>query len=154
MDMLGDAPSISLHTLRRRWLSHSLVTNFLRILWVVVVLLGELGVFLTSISGCSWPTVNSGNVRLSFCTRSRRANITPRWQPGLPATHVLLLADTQVQHRALFPSSADWVGGFRRLVAELYLRKSWNAVLRLRPDAVIFLGDMISNGRAAQDQGQ
>ena len=32
-------------------------------------------------------------------------------------------------------------------MVDLNLRKSWWATLRLRPDMVIFLGDMMDNGR-------
>lgn len=34
-------------------------------------------------------------------------------------------------------------------MVDLNLRKSWRAALSLKPDAVIFLGDMMDGGRAA-----
>ena len=34
-----------------------------------------------------------------------------------------------------------------RLVADLNLRKNWHASLKHKPDAIVFLGDMMDNGR-------
>ena len=34
-----------------------------------------------------------------------------------------------------------------QFIVDLNLRKSWRAVRRQRPDAVVFLGDMMDNGR-------
>jgi hypothetical protein len=32
------------------------------------------------------------------------------------------------------------------------LRKSWHVTSRLKPDTVVFLGDMLANGRGAKDK--
>lgn len=42
--------------------SHGLVSNVLRLLWVVIVIAGELGAFYWSLAGCRWPAVTSGHV--------------------------------------------------------------------------------------------
>lgn len=68
----------------------------------------------------------------------------------VPMTHVLLLADTQIQHPALFAEGSWWSNSFRHILFELNLRKSWRVTSRLKPDAVIFLGDMLSNGKGAR----
>ena len=39
-------------------------------------------------------------------------------------------------------------------VVDLYLRKSWWATLRLRPDVIIFLGDMMDGGRFAMSDAE
>lgn len=35
-----------------------------------------------------------------------------------------------------------------QFVVDLQLRKAWRTALATRPDAVVFLGDMLDNGRA------
>ncbi|KAJ3498475.1 hypothetical protein NLJ89_g10214 [Agrocybe chaxingu] len=64
--------------------------------------------------------------------------------------HVLLIGDPQVQHPALTPKGSWWANPVRRILFELNLRKSWHVTARLRPDAVIFLGDMLANGKSAE----
>lgn len=34
-----------------------------------------------------------------------------------------------------------------QFIVDLNIRKSWRAVLRRRPEQVVFLGDMMDNGR-------
>ncbi|KAF8161232.1 hypothetical protein B0H34DRAFT_796052 [Crassisporium funariophilum] len=111
--------------------SHTLVTNALRLSWVVVVIIGELGAFFWSLSACRWPKLDLGH-----------KNVKP--------THVLLLADTQVQHVALTAKGSWGANPIRRVMFELNLRKSWHVTSRLKPHAVIFLGDMLANGKAAR----
>lgn len=36
-------------------------------------------------------------------------------------------------------------------MVDLNLRKSWRATLRLKPNAIVFLGDMMDGGRFAMD---
>jgi predicted phosphodiesterase len=62
----------------------------------------------------------------------------------------LLVADTQIQHHLLLPKESWWFHPLRRVIFELNLRKSWHVTSYLRPDAVVFLGDMLSNGKAAK----
>ncbi|KAH9485010.1 hypothetical protein JR316_0001914 [Psilocybe cubensis] len=113
--------------------SHTLVTNALRLLWVVLVIWGDLGAFFWSLSDCSWPEVKTGNVRQSPQT-----------------THVLLVADPQVQHTLLLSPGSWWANPLRRAMFELNMQKSWHVTMRLRPHVVIFLGDMLANGKAAR----
>ena len=65
-------------------------------------------------------------------------------------THVVLLADPHVPHPRLSypPNSKPWINLFRQGMEELFMRKSWNVVMRLgRVDAVIIVGDMLDTGR-------
>ena len=50
---------------RSHFYSHTLITNALRLLWVVVVISGELGAFFWSLSGCRWPSIDLGHVNHS-----------------------------------------------------------------------------------------
>ncbi|PPQ93724.1 hypothetical protein CVT25_013063 [Psilocybe cyanescens] len=150
--------SFTLSTPRRSHLySHTLVTNALRLLWVVLVIWGDLGAFFWSLSDCSWPEVETGNVRLiiinglfvSFLIYDlsfvlQKARQSPR------TTHVLLVADPQVQHTLLLSPRSWWANPLRRAVFELNMQKSWHVTMRLKPHVVIFLGDMLANGKAAK----
>ena len=51
---------------RRRLFSPVFVTNALRLLWVVFVIGGELGIFFWSLSGCRWPSIDLGHVGSPF----------------------------------------------------------------------------------------
>lgn len=64
--MLSDA----YQPIQRPYISrqHVLITNTLRLAWVVIVLSGELGAFFWSLSGCNWPELNLGKVSLLFWT--------------------------------------------------------------------------------------
>ncbi|KAF9565550.1 hypothetical protein CPC08DRAFT_683670 [Agrocybe pediades] len=115
--------------------SHTVITNALRLLWVVVVIWGDLGSFFWSLSACRWPRVDIGHKLKNE-----------------PATsHVLLVADPQVQHSALLAPGSWWANPIRRIIFELNLRKSWHVTSRLKPRAIIFLGDMLANGKAARN---
>lgn len=129
----GFQQKLSTSSAPRHLCSHVFVTNALRLLWVVFIIGGELGIFFWSLSGCHWPSVNLG----------------PKLRQKVKPTHVLLLADTQVQHSALGGKSW-WENPIRRVLFELNMRKSWHVTSRLKPHAVIFLGDMLANGKAAR----
>ncbi|GJJ06660.1 hypothetical protein Clacol_000855 [Clathrus columnatus] len=67
-------------------------------------------------------------------------------------THVLLIADPQILDLNSYPSRPRWLQVVTQYIVDLNLRKSWNAVIsKLRPDLVIFLGDMMDNGRSVND---
>ncbi|ORX39017.1 Metallo-dependent phosphatase-like protein [Kockovaella imperatae] len=112
----------------------------LRFGWVVLVVWFEIGEFFHSLSTCKFP-----DSQLSPSRRSRSSNaLNP-----LP-THIVLLADPHVPHPRLsyHPDSRRWVNRFRQALDELFMRKSWNVVMRLgRVDGVIVLGDMLDWGR-------
>ena len=100
--------------------------NALRILWVLVVLWCELGVFLWSVAWCRWPK-----------------------QVGSTPIHVLLVADPQVPrpYKGWAPSFVS----LKQYIVNHNLRKSWNAAKILRPQAVVFLGDMLRHGSKIQE---
>ncbi|WWD21088.1 hypothetical protein CI109_105569 [Kwoniella shandongensis] len=107
----------------------------LRFGWVVLVIWFEVGDFFHSLSTCRFPD-----------------SVLRRSNPSLstPPTHVVLLADTHVPHPRLSyaPDSRPWVNWLKQQMDELFMRKSWNVVMRLgRIDAVIVVGDMLDWGR-------
>jgi hypothetical protein len=53
--------------------------------------------------------------------------------------------------------SLGMMGTLRRMLVDNYLRKSWSIVRKVGnvgPDAVLFVGDMMENGRANWDDEQ
>ncbi|THH08090.1 hypothetical protein EW145_g2951, partial [Phellinidium pouzarii] len=108
-----------------RTLVPSRPVSALRLLWVVAVVWYELGVFFWSVK----IRFGSGNAP------------TP--------THVLLVADPQVIDARSYPDRSYWLSALSQFAVDLNLRKSWAATRRFAPDVVVFLGDMMDNGRYA-----
>ena len=49
--------------------------------------------------------------------------------------------------------SRPWINKLRQAMDELFMRKSWNVVMRLgRVDDVIVLGDMLDYGRGVMSE--
>lgn len=78
-------------------------------------------------------------------------------------THVLLIADPQILDGLSYPDRPPWLCALSQVVVDLNLRKSWWAIRKIllrhghknganeNSDAVVFLGDMMDNGRLAYD---
>lgn len=64
-----------------------------------------------------------------------------------PPTHVLLVADPQILDRRSYPDRPPWLVRLSQFIVDLNIRKSWRAARRRRPDSVVFIGDMMDNGR-------
>jgi hypothetical protein len=41
-----------------------------------------------------------------------------------------------------------------QFIVDLNIRKSWNVATQLRPNVVVFLGDMMDNGRYASSDAE
>ncbi|KZV62594.1 Metallo-dependent phosphatase [Peniophora sp. CONT] len=99
----------------------------LRLFWVLIVLWLELGSYYWSTLDCRWP-----DEKLD----------------GTVPTHVLLVADPQVLDENSYPDRGPALMALSQFIVDLQLRKAWHTALATRPDAVVFLGDMLDNGRA------
>lgn len=73
---------------------------------------------------------------------------------GMKATHVLLIADPQVLDMRSYPDRSWLLAKLTQFVVDLNMRKSWSATRGFRPDVVVFLGDMMDNGRFASDDDE
>lgn len=76
-----------------------------------------------------------------------------RTSERLESTRVLFISDPQIRH----PSSnaeLTWIGYFRQLVFHVNIRKSWRVTTRLRPNVVIFLGDMLASGKSIKIEAE
>ncbi|KAI5123642.1 hypothetical protein M0805_001675 [Coniferiporia weirii] len=108
----------------------------LRLTWVLTILWYEVGIFFWSVAGCRWPDAVFGQAKSSSGTQAS-------------PIHVLLVADPQVIDAHSYPSRTRWLPVLSQLVVDFNLRKSWTVVRRFAPDVVVFLGDMMDNGRLA-----
>ncbi|KAF8967901.1 hypothetical protein BDZ97DRAFT_1801908 [Flammula alnicola] len=99
------------------------VVNGLRIFWVLIILWYEYATFAWSVHACNWP------------------------DSTFKTSHVLLVADPQIIDRHSYPSRGRLASYLTRLIVDLNLRKNWRVALNKKPDIVVFLGDMMDNGR-------
>ena len=135
--------------------SETLRTNALRLIWIVLVIWGELGAFFWSLSACHWPfegddqSVSNAVIPLSLPLTLSGIPQTPQ-----KPTRVLLLSDTQVDYPSLHGHGNIWLGPSRRFLFHLNLKKSWFVTSRLKPHAIIFLGDMLANGKSARTEAE
>ncbi|EJF65103.1 Metallo-dependent phosphatase [Dichomitus squalens LYAD-421 SS1] len=114
------------------------LVNFARLVWLLLVAWYELGVFYSHASSCPWPD------------ETLRISTTSITSP----THVLIVADPQILDRRSYPDRPPWLVRLSQLIVDLNLRKSWRGVLRQNPHAVVFLGDMMDNGRFAMSDDE
>ncbi|KAL1748748.1 hypothetical protein HDZ31DRAFT_28870, partial [Schizophyllum fasciatum] len=105
-----------------------LVLNALRVLWIVVVVWGEVGVYYSSLSSCRWPDAH-----------------LPK--QAAPPTHILLITDPQVRPPRDFWEDTSWLASAREFFFDLNLKRNWHATRRLRPHTIFFLGDMLASGK-------
>ncbi|KAF8530502.1 Metallo-dependent phosphatase-like protein, partial [Hysterangium stoloniferum] len=101
----------------------------LRLFWVVAVLWWEYGSFVWNVAWCRWPK-----------------------QPGSTAFHLLLVADPQVPR-----PTKGWVptlGWLKHHIVNHNLRKGWSAAKGTKPQAVVFLGDMLRQGSKTADMAE
>ncbi|KAI8975799.1 Metallo-dependent phosphatase-like protein [Trametes punicea] len=105
------------------------LTNFLRLVWLLAISWYELGTFYHHTSRCPWPD--------AWLMSSE----------ALAPTHVLIVADPQILDHRSYPDRPPWLMRLTQFIVDMNLRKSWRAALRRYPDAVVFLGDMMDNGR-------
>ncbi|KAL1717433.1 hypothetical protein EV715DRAFT_274297 [Schizophyllum commune] len=111
-----------------RWAySRPLVLNALRLLWIVIVVWGEIGVYYWSLSSCRWPDKNLP-------------------QHASP-THILLISDPQVRPPRDFWEDTSWFASAREFFFELNLKRNWHVTRRLKPQTIFFLGDMLASGK-------
>ncbi|KAL1735503.1 Metallo-dependent phosphatase-like protein [Schizophyllum commune] len=103
------------------------VVQALKIVWVFSVFYFELWTFHRHAGSCEWPV--------------------PRQDRVDDAEHVLLVADPQILDMNSYPGRHPALQWLSQVIVDLNLRKNWRAAMRSRPDKIIFLGDMLDNGR-------
>ncbi|KAK7472742.1 hypothetical protein VKT23_000852 [Stygiomarasmius scandens] len=113
-----------------RFTRRGLVVNALRMLWIVVTLWYESGIFSYHAKRCLWPD----------------SSLKVYADSASPA-HLLVVADPQILDHRSYPGRPALLTYISQILVDLNLRKSWRAALNSRPDAIFFLGDMMDNGR-------
>lgn len=113
------------------------VVNILRLVWVFTILFYEYGVFIESVRDCTWPD----SPLLPSLPESNSGNSTST------PHHVLLIADPQIVDRHSYPYRFSPISYLTRLIVDLNMRKNWQVALRKEPDTIVFLGDVMDNGR-------
>ncbi|KAJ7346765.1 Metallo-dependent phosphatase-like protein [Mycena albidolilacea] len=114
------------------------VLDGLKLLWTVLAIWYEHVAFIYSVEQCSWPDSEI----------QTRTDSLPR------PTHVLLVADPQILDHRSYPDRAPFLTYISQLLVDLNLRKNWRAALRMQPDIVMFLGDMMDGGRFAMSDAE
>lgn len=62
--------------------------------------------------------------------------------------NIIIVADPQILDRHSYPARPSWLRLLSQIMTDLNMRKGWRAAhRRFRPDYVVFLGDMMDNGR-------
>jgi hypothetical protein len=59
-----------------------------------------------------------------------------------------LLADPQILSQNSYPGRSRWLNVITQFIVDLNMKKSWRTVSKLHPNAVIFMGDLMDDGRA------
>ncbi|KAH9924870.1 Metallo-dependent phosphatase-like protein [Fomitopsis serialis] len=120
---------------------YDVLLDLLHILWVAAVSFNETGTFRQHVKRCKWP---DAAVALQRRSSEQHAQVN----------HVLLVADPQLLDSQSYPGRNPWLVWLSQLMVDLNMRKSWRASLALHPDAVVFLGDMMDNGRMDQSDDE
>ncbi|EJD03085.1 Metallo-dependent phosphatase, partial [Fomitiporia mediterranea MF3/22] len=139
--------TLSLHAIVQK-ASFLSAADVLRITWIAAVAWYELGIFFWSVGRCQWPDK-------AFVYDSA---VGTKSEPASQLAHGLLVADPQVLDLHSYPERGRILGLLSQVVVDLNMRKGWWAVKRLllrendevdKHDAIVFLGDMMDNGRNA-----
>ncbi|KAI0074379.1 Metallo-dependent phosphatase [Panus rudis PR-1116 ss-1] len=108
--------------------------NLLRLFWIILIVWYEIGTFYYHARRCKWPETTTPDLQLDGT---------------FPSTHVLLVADPQILNHRSYPGRDPFLMWITQRLVDMYMRKSWRAVRTLKPDTIIFLGDMMDGGRFA-----
>lgn len=130
--------------------SRTITIHLFRLCWVVVLIWGELGIFFWSLSSCRWPNLKTVGISFFRFIQWPKADIQSTEKP----THVLLVSDPQVRLPSDPQRDAVWLGRIRQFVVDLNLKKSWHVATRLQPHVVVFLGDMLANGKSIKNEAE
>lgn len=114
-------------------LNHPIITSIL--MWLVIILFFQyVDPFLT-ISRCSFDD-----------------DIVHSLNNGNRATKILLIADPQLIDAHTYPDRPSLLLSLSKITVDNYLYKNYIALItKLEPEMVIFLGDLLDNGRESAD---
>lgn len=114
-----------------------MVVNGLRAAWIIVILWYEVYTFDHVLHDCQWPDIEQPSA------------------PNARIAHVLVVADPQIADRRSYPTRNFLMKALSQFIIDLNLRRSWHSTInRVQPHAVVFLGDLMDNGRATMSNSE
>lgn len=117
--------------------SHIMVVNGLRGAWIIVVLWYEIYTFDHILQDCQWPDIHQPDA------------------PDARIARVLVVADPQIVDHRSYPERNPLMKALGQFIIDLNLRRSWHSTInRVQPHAVVFLGDLMDNGRATMSNSE
>ncbi|KAG1855740.1 Metallo-dependent phosphatase-like protein [Suillus subalutaceus] len=118
-------------------LAHVMVVNGLRAAWIIVVLWYEVYTFDHVLHDCQWPDIYQADA------------------PNARIARVLVVADPQIVDYRSYPMRNSLMKALGQFIIDLNLRRSWHSTInRVQPHAVVFLGDLMDNGRATMSNSE
>ncbi|KAG1735132.1 Metallo-dependent phosphatase-like protein [Suillus paluster] len=114
-----------------------MVVNGLRAAWIIVVLWYEVYTFDHVLRPCQWPDIHQSNT------------------PNSRIARVLVVADPQIIDYRSYPTRGPLLKVLGQFIIDLNLRRSWRSTIsHLQPHVVVFLGDLMDNGRATMSNSE
>lgn len=111
--------------------------NGLRAAWIVVVIWYEVCTFDYVLDTCQWPDIHQPDT------------------PNSRIARVLVVADPQIIDHRSYPTRGFLTKASGQFFIDLNLRRSWHSTInRVKPHAVVFLGDLMDNGRATMSNSE
>lgn len=111
---------------RRRLLSFP---HMLVLVWMVVLLYGEVWVFDSKVADCEWSSWE-------------------KWPKGTKPHHLVFVADPQIIDPHSYPGRPWPLNPLTVAITDNYLRRGYKALQHhLHPDSLFFLGDLFDGGR-------
>ncbi|CAK7268444.1 hypothetical protein SEPCBS57363_003099 [Sporothrix epigloea] len=105
------------------------VPHFLAAFWVLVMLWGERWNFHAKVSRCHW-------------------DHWEKWPAGAEPHHLVFVADPQIIDAHSYPGRPWPINSLTIMLTDNYMRRSYRELQeQLRPDTVMFLGDLFDGGR-------
>ncbi|KAF9439023.1 hypothetical protein BGZ76_001475 [Entomortierella beljakovae] len=125
-----------------KWRSNSLNRTYnahiklLRLIWLVVLLFGEHGVYWAMINQCTWPE--------NSAWKKHSSSLGNRYR-------IAVIADPQLTDWYSYKQSGLALK-LTEFYTDIFMRRSFSRLHRkLQPDAVVFLGDLLDGGRETAD---
>ncbi|EAU91483.1 CDC1 [Coprinopsis cinerea okayama7 len=107
------------------------VVTFLSVFWICLVSWFEYFRFSHDGKQCPWPD----------------SKFLPSSDSTVKPYHILVIADPQILDHRSYPERGFFLSWITRLIVTINMRKNWWVAKSKKPDAVIFLGDLLDGGR-------
>ncbi|KAI8581236.1 hypothetical protein K450DRAFT_233773 [Umbelopsis ramanniana AG] len=124
----------------------------LKVIWLLSIFTGEyLGFWKASHDCAPWPKSPSWNIRSSASRQELSHNDHRQIDSTARPYNIMIIGDPQLTDKYSYGRKGviQWITEF---YSDQYMRRNWKKLNRkLRPDAVVFLGDLMDGGREWPD---